>query len=191
MNKKFSAWFYIISLLLILISGCIKNHKSELDKLPVPTFTGANTFGCLINGKAFVPKGYGLNGSVLHGGYSYNFGSATPTFTFSISATNEADPCNLTNISLVVADSVFIETGKTYPLITEKPLTPFGQYNHYSCGGIDDHLQTTDTITGQLLISRFDIANNIGSGLFEFNVLKLNGDTVKITNGRFDLRLNF
>ena len=31
---------------------------TELEKLPAITMEGANTFGCLVNGEAWTPKGY-------------------------------------------------------------------------------------------------------------------------------------
>ena len=54
------------NLLLLLITtfvlySCSKKDDeqptSEIDKLPIATQTGANTAGCLIDGKAYVPKG--------------------------------------------------------------------------------------------------------------------------------------
>jgi hypothetical protein len=42
----------------LMASGCKKNsnsNNSPVDQLPPATQTGANTFGCLINGQAFTP----------------------------------------------------------------------------------------------------------------------------------------
>ena len=47
----------IATLMLLCAAGCKKDKASE-DQLPPATQTGANTFGCLVNGKVFVPKGY-------------------------------------------------------------------------------------------------------------------------------------
>ena len=47
----------ILVLWLPLAVGCKKN---ELNALPPETQVGANTFGCLVNGKAWVPKKGGL-----------------------------------------------------------------------------------------------------------------------------------
>ncbi len=40
---------------LFTFSQCKKN-KNEEPQLPPETTTGANTFGCKVNGKVFVPK---------------------------------------------------------------------------------------------------------------------------------------
>lgn len=44
-------------LMLQCTAGCKKDKASEAQ-LPPVTQTGANTFGCLVNGKVFVPRGY-------------------------------------------------------------------------------------------------------------------------------------
>ena len=52
---KYQSLLFISLVLLLLSSSC---KKDNISKLPPPTQTGENTFGCLVNGKAFVPKGY-------------------------------------------------------------------------------------------------------------------------------------
>src|SRR5258705_5883613 len=51
--------FCIVVTGLTLLPNCNKNQpkpKTELEKLPPATQTGAYTFGCLVNGKAWVPQ---------------------------------------------------------------------------------------------------------------------------------------
>src|SRR6187549_3627890 len=52
-------FFYMV--IFILLTGCescddIINPKTELEKLPAATQTGKSTFGCLVNGKAWVTR---------------------------------------------------------------------------------------------------------------------------------------
>ncbi|MCW3074373.1 MAG: hypothetical protein JWP69_1442 [Flaviaesturariibacter sp.] len=47
---------------LMLTSVSCKKDKDN-DKLPPITQNGANTFGCLVNGKVWLPKGYSTNGA--------------------------------------------------------------------------------------------------------------------------------
>lgn len=55
-HKKIILFFLAVTGIFV---SCKKESTSqdELAKLPPATQTGANTFGCLVNGKAFMPKG--------------------------------------------------------------------------------------------------------------------------------------
>ncbi len=61
-------------LTILIAASCKKNkpQKTELEKLPPITQTGANTFGCLLNGKAYTPGGPGI-GWVLKVQYDPTF----------------------------------------------------------------------------------------------------------------------
>tara|TARA_R110001583_G_scaffold185065_1_gene344966 strand:- start:405 stop:767 length:363 start_codon:yes stop_codon:yes gene_type:complete len=47
---------------LIILNGC--SNDDDNASLPPETQTGANTVGCLVNGKVFLPHAEGLNPSV-------------------------------------------------------------------------------------------------------------------------------
>jgi hypothetical protein len=51
--------FLLTALLLSgwLLTCCHKKDPAPVDQLPAITQTGANTFGCLLNGQAWTPKG--------------------------------------------------------------------------------------------------------------------------------------
>ncbi len=53
----------LILLLAILLLACNKDDDLG-DSLPAATQTGANTVGCLVNGKVFLPHEEGLSPSV-------------------------------------------------------------------------------------------------------------------------------
>jgi hypothetical protein len=57
----------------ILSGSSCKKHKpiSPVDQLPPETQTGANTFGCLVNGEVFKPGGLQLAGGSLNCVYQY------------------------------------------------------------------------------------------------------------------------
>jgi len=56
----------------------------------------------------------------------------------------------------------------------------------YAHGGITSYV-TNSKVSGQLIITKFDQSNQIISGNFYFNAVDFSGDTVKITDGRFDM----
>ena len=60
-------------------------------------------------------------------------------------------------------------------------------YNIYGPSGIYTYSTSANVSPGQLTITFLDNQKQIISGTFYFNVLDHNGDTVKITNGRFDM----
>ena len=62
--------------LLFSLDGCFLFSDHPKETLPPPTQTGANTFGCLVNGNVWLPKGY--NGtSNLSLGYDPTYAGGT------------------------------------------------------------------------------------------------------------------
>ncbi|MGI0040947.1 MAG: hypothetical protein ACRD94_03170, partial [Nitrosopumilaceae archaeon] len=56
-----------LSLLFTIALGCHNDDdtiKIPINQLPPATHTGANTAGCLVNGIAFLPKGYFTTGNL-------------------------------------------------------------------------------------------------------------------------------
>lgn len=61
----------LLLLLTTLFFFQCRKHKSELEKLPPETQTGAEAFGCLVNGKVFTPKESPFAGPILSCAYQY------------------------------------------------------------------------------------------------------------------------
>ena len=58
---------YAALLTLTQCSQCKKNDPTPLAQLPPATQTGANTFGCLVNGQVWLPnQNYGPSNVVLY-----------------------------------------------------------------------------------------------------------------------------
>tara|TARA_R110000868_G_scaffold111973_1_gene301881 strand:+ start:1582 stop:2121 length:540 start_codon:yes stop_codon:yes gene_type:complete len=170
----------IIVIVFTLIS-CDKDDdkpKTELEKLPQATQTGAQTFGCLIDGKAFLPPKFGTNAPRAF--YQLINGS----YTLGISG-SRGGGANLQSINIGCLDMPVI-TLTTFNLKEFAYGNYFGEY--FIGGGITFSGATTSEKPGNLTITRFDPANFIISGTFEFTVLDDNGVEIKITDGRFDMR---
>ena len=55
----------LLLLVTILVTlSCCSNNDDNGDTLPPETQTGANTVGCLVNGKVFLPYAEGINSPV-------------------------------------------------------------------------------------------------------------------------------
>ncbi len=174
------------NLLLILLttftlSCCDKDNdqpKTELEKLPPATQIGAQTFGCLIDGKAFAPPKFGTNApnafyQFVGGAYTLGINAATGGGT------------ELRGINIGCLDALLMSESN-YILLEKSPPNYFGQFTIY--GGIILNSTTSVNLPGNLIITRFDPTNFIISGTFAFSVLNDNGNEIKITNGRFDMQ---
>jgi len=186
MKQKLS--FYLAFLVFILFSfaSCRKHKPSNpVDQLPPATQTGANTFGCLINGQAFLPKGPSL-GPILQCAYQYLNTDYSKGFFFQLSAGDDSNSSDVTGIG-IYTDS--LEIGKMdFQLGANKPGNAYGLYTRINLSGINMNLYTNNNLPGQLTITKFDEISQIVSGTFWFSVIKNPGDTLKITDGRFDMQ---
>jgi len=168
--------------LLLVFIACDKDDdkpKTELEKLPPATQTGAQTFGCLIDGKAFVPPKFGKNSPNAF----YQFvGSA---YTLSIYGGTSGGP-NLKGINIGCLDLPLTQQ-TTYQLKEALTNNYFGRYS--IGGGITYRGTSTTEFPGTLIITRFDPSNFIISGTFSFKAKEIDtGETVEITEGRFDMQ---
>ncbi len=171
-------------------NSCKKNKndsRSELSKLPPETQTGANTFGCLVNGKAFLPKGPSL-GPILSSYYQQIYGGSDG-FVFQIAANDKSNGDNRYSIVLL-GDSIKIQGPQTIYIKRNTKGNTSGAYYSSIFNGttfISDNYFSTDFADGELVIKKFDELNQITSGTFWFNAIDNAGDTIKITEGRFDV----
>jgi hypothetical protein len=193
MKKIMQTSLLLIPLLAITLLSmrCRKNKnepevpKTELEKLPPITQTGANTFGCLVNGVAWLPNGT----KPSNGGPNIQV-YVDPTFQggrFGISghkynenAGNTVDllatPCIANGQYFISQNNLFIQYGK--------------RILNNICE-ISSNEALTSVKNGTLNITKYDLTNRIFSGTFEATLYNPSTctDTIKITNGRFDVKL--
>ena len=161
---------------LVFLTGCDKSDPkplTELEKLPPATQEGKYTFGCLVNGKAFFTK------STLDVVAIYQQGTLTLGGSIQNNRVSQS-------ISMVLNEQSEILTTGEYTL-NEPPFLNAG-YSKYDEDGVGCYYLYEDTFTGTLIITKFDKVNYIISGLFEFSTVTTNCDTLRITDGRFDIK---
>lgn len=178
---------YFIPLLFIL--ACCQDKNPD-PGLPPITTTGANTFGCKVNGKIWMPSPRS-NGTLpqIEGGiktrydsvgpeknwydllifaYNNNNGSGFQLFLSRINATGEF-PLYFTNC--------------VFPACLVRP--SYGYY--YENGSRFSALTISES---KINLVRYDTLNKIFSGTFSFKAKAFYGpstDTINITEGRFDI----
>ncbi len=171
----------LILLLLITftLSCCNKDDdqpKTELEKLPLATQTGANTFGCLLDGQAFIPSG-GTNPldcvyQFVNGGYY-----------FALQGNKRDSENNYFRIG-VGTINLQIAQNHTYQLLENQNGNATGRFYYNTL-----YKNTSSNHTGELKITKLDTQNKIVSGTFWFDVLHpVTNQVVKIRDGRFDMQ---
>ena len=178
MKKNNTLWLLLLALCSIF-AACKKDHpsKTELEKLPPATQTGANTFGCLLNGNLYIPGGGGVFENVLSVQYD-------PTFqggNLSIRAKKIITGTQTISITLN-GDS--INTVGNYPLLLHSKFNVV--YSDQL--GCAFHTYYDSPILGYLDVRKFDNSNRIISGTFSFKVTTSTCGTIDGTDGRFDVK---
>lgn len=175
----------LVLVILTLFTGmqCEKEYPPgtpEINKLPPITQTGANKFGCLVDGKAFTPKGgWGSDGLQVYYQYVDN------AYHFNIGADRNEINAPLRDIN-IRAHGIELEV-KTYELTEpDLPLSFGAFYTLYPDYAEIDEYKTNSIVKGEITISRFDLANQIVSGTFWFDAINKDGKLIQVREGRFD-----
>ncbi|HEX8656615.1 MAG TPA: DUF6252 family protein [Hymenobacter sp.] len=155
-------------LLLVLLAGC---KKEEVDALPKATQQGNHTFGCHLDGQAFLPtssqKIFQLRPITPLQGYFYR---------------------------RVIGVKAYGEQGQMYLALRDafRPGTyslgeiSSGNYARLSRGS--GSFYTSSTRGGSLTLTRIDTIAHVVAGTFEFSALDhQGGGTITVTSGRFDV----
>jgi hypothetical protein len=174
-----------------IATACCKKPAPAPTKdkygLPLPTQTGANTFGCLIDGVPFVVEGeYNwLTGDGLEASFSIQDSifrlrakAANPKKNFMICCKirNGVKGQHQANEYLTVSYSYLSLDGSTIP----------GQGGYFIA---NENLQSTITISEtDITMTTLDTKGKIISGAFDLTLAKSDGTIIHITEGRFDYK---
>ena len=175
-------------LMLLCALGCKKEKIAEIDKLPAATQTGANTFGCLVNGKAWVAQRNDCRifcDASFKVYYDGSNGGYVGIEALVIDIKN-----NINERFDIVFDSSNFKL--IHPLTILNPLTT-ASFKNYAAGdtcSIYEHYSNFAVVhIGNVSLTRYDLQNGIFSGTFEFTITKPGCKTITVTEGRFDKKL--
>jgi hypothetical protein len=163
-----------ITFMLVSCKSCKKDNLAPVDQLPPATQNGQNTFGCLINGEVFTPKG-AFSVPRLYADY-YNGG------VYLICAVNVDSRINI----LLKNDSSLINNTGNYSLISAIDKNTYGQYANLNS---NCNMYTDSISSGTLTVTKFSITSQkrIISGTFYFTVKSPGCPDIHVTDGRFDI----
>lgn len=173
-----------ILLTTFIISLFLFSCKKDVKELPPATQTGANTFGAMVDGKMWIPQGFGpINASNiletrLLGNNLFivaqNFASSPNESEFDIRI------IGLTGVGSYPLNSNVNHPSNSYSYAyyVKRKLTPLYEWI------------TSSVNTGSVNISRFDTASRIVSGTFSFSGGEITNaaSPVNVADGRFDLK---
>jgi hypothetical protein len=163
------------------------DNTATQDQLPAATQTGANTAGCLVNGKVLLPRGQKIqNGPVLAAQYQFLNGGYHFGIYFDDNSNTESKTPSLSS------DNIDLKEGATYNLTQDLNDSSksyfFGSYFYSNNSAVGITTYTTNQInTGQFTISNLDTTKFIISGTFWFDAVNNKGEKVEVRQGRFDV----
>lgn len=163
----------------LLLTQCQKTDPDPASQLPPATQTGANTFGCLVNGQVWTPAGY-------DGTSNYSI-SVDPTYRGGNVDIRAYRYTNKLAQSFIFGGDDIPQVG-TYSLNTN-PRSIFFTDMHLASACQDFDGSLGQYRRGTLTITRLDLQSGIISGTFAFTLAKSGCDTIKVTQGCFDKKL--
>ena len=177
---------YILLLAITIgFTQCCKEKPTNSDDnnlpgLPPATQTGANTLGFLLNGEPWTPAGN--NGTA---NLSIDFDPGFNNGIFGVSAYNGIAVNNVEYFGIGITDSLNFKTAPFSLSLYNKSIYSL-LFQRNSC----DYLWIDPLVkaSGSLTISRLDRTNNVIAGTFNATLIKEGCDTIKITEGRFDMK---
>ena len=176
---------YLLLFCILLLGLQCRKHSEPPTALPPITQKGTNTFGFKMDGTLWVPY-YRYNG------YSQQHQCQELSNTVFSRDTSNTNPLPL---------SIFFSATRK---INENDVsifsieTPMGQgisgtgnkFDSLSFSFLSAHIYGYTHSSGLFEITKLDTANKIIAGVFEFTLYSSGGDSIKITEGRFDLNFN-
>jgi hypothetical protein len=175
--KKLLLNVSILALISLHFSGCDlfgkkeePKPKTDLEKLPPITQEGKNTFGCLVNGKAWIAP------TQTDAAGFYQLGTLQVSGSFN-------EPSR--SLGIVLNSSSVLNTGRfelvNFPVAYCRAIIEIN--NTSGC-----FYEPENTLAGFVEIKLLDTRKYIVSGIFEFTTVTKVCDTLKVTNGRFDIK---
>lgn len=169
------------ALALLLLAQCKKADSGPVSALPPETQTGANTFGCLVNGQPWTPRGNnGFSNYQVDFDPNYRGGEVgIHTYRY--------DDRSITFQSLIFGGDSIKQLGRYLLNVQPRSATFTDSGRPVGCQDYDSRYGSY--CRGSMTLTRLDRAAGIVSGTFEFILAQSGCDTIKVTQGRFDKKM--
>ncbi len=166
----------LFGFLTFLSFSCKKDQDipDDIATLPPATMTGANTFGCLVNGEVWLPHTGSLWDEALNVKHDRGWIGCDQLHVSAYRIYTEN-----VNIYQTMDMNVWCPVlGENKMTLSKRNYTDYEGCGNYDIDSLSPHI---------LFITKLDTINFIASGRFEFTVINHDcPDTIRITEGRFD-----
>ena len=171
--------FLISAGILLFLSSFTSCQKEDLNILPQETQTGANTFGCYIDGQLYL------------GGYFPITGAFPLTAEYQ---------CKSKRIIINAYGKINNKAAGSMYFVINNPVKVVSQIStiaDYIPGASSNCIQYSAINEARIYLTKFDTINKIVSGNFNFSgqcsdaLFHFSGnDSIQVTQGRFDIKLD-
>lgn len=186
----------LIFLLLCIVICCSRDNDTETDntsQLPAETQTGANTFGCLVNGKLFYPRDGSFSTAGSANAVTW-WGSSSSTYQYDeLDVNNFKDGKPINNFWMHLHDIPTKGTGEYIWMDSNFKHGIDGlMQNYVYVKAFDYNTSTWKWYTsyensGKTIITKYG-GQPIVSGTFSGKLRSADGkETIEIIDGRFDI----
>jgi hypothetical protein len=168
---------YSAFLLLTQCSKCKNDDPTPKEpELPAETQSGARTLGCKVNGEVFTTVSTTRVNAIWGCIDCFYIGADTQ-------GANDAGFNMIISLSGANAEGAIFQL---LPVSTPNPPVRYG-----SAAAVTDVCDYDGRLlkSGQVTFTRFDEVARIASGRFAFTLYKPGCDTLRVTDGRFDVKL--
>ena len=193
--------FLLLLLATLTLSCCSKDDNTTQDQLPPITTTGANTAGCIINGKVLIPKngvnstsGYPVYGLTTGAGVNFNSPIIGDDYWY-INIVNLRSTGKDYWIYIHLNDAImgignYIVGQSNNDFFADGPNNPEIIVRETN-NGISGTTYISGSNAGTITITRFDYSNGIYSGIFNATLYNkdIPSEKIQVTDGRFDINL--
>ena len=177
---KTRALLLLLLCALLFTFSCKKKEANPKEVLPAATMEGKNTFGAMVNGKVWLPKG---RPSFFQSNYKIIYDPGYRGGTLNIVAYRqiEGDPVDFEQMVMGMTQ---VDHEGVY-IFDNAELSGVRYYN-----GICEYDDAPDFYQqGKLELTKLDLVNGIIAGKFELTLAITGCDTIRITEGRFDKKI--
>lgn len=167
-------------LTILSFSSCKKKDANPKEVLPAATMEGKNTFGAMVNGKVWLPKG---RPNLFRSNFDVIYDPGYKGGTLNVSAYRETSD-NSSEYEQLVMGMTQVDQEGVYTFDNTE-LSGVRYYN-----GVCEYDDAPDFYQrGRLEVTKLDLVNGIVAGKFELTLAITGCDTIRVTEGRFDKKI--